>query len=298
MDSEFIYALAFYATAAVTVASAFMVIWHRNPVVSAVYLVLCFFAVAVNYVLLQAHFLAAIQVLVYAGAILVLFLMIVMLVHQDPNEVNKAKPTLGKALGVACVFGTVLIMVTIVAQFKAIHVSGHALPRELVAFLIELGDDPGDYSVKVKLVPGGLSQDDLVLVAEDALEVIDNDREAMSRLELPGNLSEYPDHRIENIRKSLLAQMKAGAKLKDIKINKMMLFADEKDLSDELAIEFMKAVARGRLKQLEEFGTTAAVGRHLFKNYMLPFEASSILLLAAILGVLVLSRRLPGEERQ
>ena len=101
------YSIAFYVTAALVVLSAFMVVWHKNPVVNAMYLVLCFFSVAVCYVMLQAHFLAAIQVLVYAGAILVLFVMIIMLINFDDI---KPKPTLGKAIGGAVVFGIVLVL--------------------------------------------------------------------------------------------------------------------------------------------------------------------------------------------
>ena len=58
---------------------------------------------------------------------------------------------------------------------------------------------------------------------------------------------------------------------------------------------FIVTAVEGRLKQYEEFGTTAAVGRELFSRYALPFEAASILLLGAIIGVLVLARKKPGE---
>ena len=58
-----------------------MVIWSRNAVHSAIYLVLTFLSVAGVYVLLQAEFVAAVQVLVYAGGIMVLFLFVIMLVN-------------------------------------------------------------------------------------------------------------------------------------------------------------------------------------------------------------------------
>jgi NADH-quinone oxidoreductase subunit J len=65
----------------VALLSAVMVIWSRNVIHSAIYLVLTFLCVAGVYVLLRAEFVAAVQVLVYAGGILVLFLFVIMLVN-------------------------------------------------------------------------------------------------------------------------------------------------------------------------------------------------------------------------
>ena len=71
----------FYATAVIALASALVAVSHRNPVVNVLSLVVTFFCIAVNFALLGAAFLAAVQVLVYAGAILVLFLFVVMLLN-------------------------------------------------------------------------------------------------------------------------------------------------------------------------------------------------------------------------
>jgi NADH-quinone oxidoreductase subunit J len=87
-------AIAFYTLAAVILGFAIAVVTARNPVHSVVFLVINFLAVAVAYVVLGAEFLAMIQVLVYAGGIVVLYLFVVMLVnlkrapeaHQDPRR--------------------------------------------------------------------------------------------------------------------------------------------------------------------------------------------------------------------
>ena len=71
----------FFFFAAVAVIFALVVVLHRNPVVGALSLVASFFALAVMYVLLEAPFLAALQVIVYAGAIMVLFLFVIMLLN-------------------------------------------------------------------------------------------------------------------------------------------------------------------------------------------------------------------------
>lgn len=71
----------FYIFAVLSVTGALIVVSHKNPVTSAISLVLTLFCSAVLFVLLQAHFVAAIQVLVYAGAIIVLFLFTVMFLN-------------------------------------------------------------------------------------------------------------------------------------------------------------------------------------------------------------------------
>jgi NADH-quinone oxidoreductase subunit J len=71
----------FFFFAAVAVIFALVVILHRNAVVGALSLVASFFALAVMYVLLDAPFLAALQIIVYAGAIMVLFLFVIMLLN-------------------------------------------------------------------------------------------------------------------------------------------------------------------------------------------------------------------------
>ena len=73
----------FFSTVAVI--AALMVVTSRRPTYSVLYLLLCMFAIAGLFVLLQAYFLAAIQVIVYAGAILVLFLFVIMLLGLEDD---------------------------------------------------------------------------------------------------------------------------------------------------------------------------------------------------------------------
>jgi len=71
----------FFVFAVLAVFGGIMVISHRNPVYSALFLVLTFFSLAGEYVLLSAHFIAVVHVAVYAGAIMVLFLFVIMLLN-------------------------------------------------------------------------------------------------------------------------------------------------------------------------------------------------------------------------
>ncbi|HEX2324173.1 MAG TPA: NADH-quinone oxidoreductase subunit J, partial [Chloroflexota bacterium] len=78
--------LIFLVTAAVAVAAAITMVLQRNAMYSALFLVLNFFCLAVLYVLLQAYFVAVVQVAVYAGAIMVLMLFVIMLLNVAQPE--------------------------------------------------------------------------------------------------------------------------------------------------------------------------------------------------------------------
>lgn len=76
----------FYIFSILAVGSGLAVITRRNPVSAALFLVLAFFSLAGIYVLMDAFFLAAVQVAIYAGAIMVLFLFVIMLLNLGPDD--------------------------------------------------------------------------------------------------------------------------------------------------------------------------------------------------------------------
>ncbi len=84
----------FYAFAGLTLVLGFLVVlnpFSRNPVTSAMFLVLTIASLAGLFVMLNAYFLAAVQVLVYAGAVMVLFLFVIMLLDLKVEERRKVK---------------------------------------------------------------------------------------------------------------------------------------------------------------------------------------------------------------
>src|ERR1700754_3011023 len=85
----FLPALFFYLFAAVCVASAFMVIASRNPVHSVLFLILAFVNAAALFVMAGAEFLAMILIVVYVGAVAVLFLFVVMMLDVDFVELRQ-----------------------------------------------------------------------------------------------------------------------------------------------------------------------------------------------------------------
>ena len=84
--------IVFVLASAMMLIGAFGVITRRNPVHAALSLVLTLFGVAVHFVALEAYFLAAVQIIVYAGAIVVLFLFVIMLLGVDKAEDLRTEP--------------------------------------------------------------------------------------------------------------------------------------------------------------------------------------------------------------
>jgi NADH-quinone oxidoreductase subunit J len=111
----------FIVLAVVATVTAILVIVQRNPVSSAIFLILTFFCLAGVYLLLHAEFIAVIQVLVYAGAIMVLFLFVIMLLNLEQEKRLVTRNRLQKIVGV--LLGTVLLF-QIGMVFKAALLEG------------------------------------------------------------------------------------------------------------------------------------------------------------------------------
>jgi NADH-quinone oxidoreductase subunit J len=180
--------IVFYIFAAAAVLSATLCILQKNPVAAALWLVSTMFSLAAIYVLLNAQFIAAIQVLVYAGAIMVLFLFVIMLLNL-----------------------------------------GHAQ-----------SDIRGPSSVATTLVIVGLLAVELVTLLQ------------YTPRKLAGELSQWPT------------------------------FTDPATVFVAGQITQQESASRG---------VVGAVAAPLFQIYLVPFEITSILLLAAIIGAVVLAKR-------
>jgi NADH-quinone oxidoreductase subunit J len=102
----------FWIVAPVSAAAAVLMLLQRNAVYAALFLILNQFTLAVFFVLLEAHFLAAVQVIVYAGAIMVLFLFVIMFLGVDRREALvepiRGQRWLAVGLGLVLVAGIVV----------------------------------------------------------------------------------------------------------------------------------------------------------------------------------------------
>ena len=124
----------FYVAAIATLASAVLCITRRSPVASALWLVGVLFSLSVLYVLLDAPFIAAVQILVYAGAIMVLFLFVIMLLNigrPGPTDVRGPRGKVIALVGGLILAGELLIVraVTLPSEIT--------LPEGAVAHLAE-----------------------------------------------------------------------------------------------------------------------------------------------------------------
>ena len=104
----------FYFLSFLAILSALMVVISKNPVHSVLFLIVTFFAIAGHYVLLNAQFLAAVHVIVYAGAIMVLFLFVIMLMNLNADT----EPQKNKWLKIAGVIAGGALLMVFVAALK------------------------------------------------------------------------------------------------------------------------------------------------------------------------------------
>ena len=121
--------LLFWFLTILTLGSALMVIFSKNPIYSILWLIVTFFAISGHYVLLNAQFLAIVNIIVYAGAIMVLFLFVVMLMN-----LNMPAPLLKKKwLTFAGVISGGSLLLVLIAALK----DTEAMRREVV---LQTGD--------------------------------------------------------------------------------------------------------------------------------------------------------------
>lgn len=190
-------AFLFWLLALTTVGGSLFVITRRNLIAAVMGMVGTFFALAALYAMLYAHFLAVIQVLVYAGAIMVLFVFVVMILNRPEDEPWALQGLLGKALaGLAILY--------LLVRISGVLWSVKDLPHAVVAGPRPHGDAP---------------------IAAGVLEV-------------PGQ----------------------------------------------------------RPPRDDDWGSTRSVGKALFREYLFPFEAVSLVLLVAVVGGIALSRPQHRED--
>ncbi|HTF04745.1 MAG TPA: NADH-quinone oxidoreductase subunit J [Bacteroidia bacterium] len=113
--------------------SGICVIFSRNPVFSVLYLIITFFCIAGHYILLNAQFLAVVHIIVYAGAIMVLFLFVIMMLNLN----KETEPTKPVWIQLAAVFAGGILMITLVASLKGAETIALAQPQNSNIGLVE-----------------------------------------------------------------------------------------------------------------------------------------------------------------
>ena len=221
--------LIFVIAAAVAVAAALMMVLQRNAMYSALFLVVTFFCIALFYVLLGAFFLAVVQVAVYAGAIMVLMLFVLMLLnvaHPEPAD---------RRLAFLRPFAVIAALVLVVELGVAVNRGGPAQ-----AATGTTGTPPGSPATPI--------------ASRSA---------TTSTITTTGSATGVS--RTTTVTNSVSADRPATT------------------------ITGAADTAAGGL----EVGHTQRLAAELFTRFLFPFEVTSILLLAAILGAAVLARKRP-----
>ncbi len=109
----------FYFLSFVAIFSGLLVVFSKNPVHSVLYLIVTFFSIAGHYLLLNAQFLAAVHIIVYAGAIMVLFLYVIMMLNLN-KESEPHKSNLSKF---AAIVAGGILMLTLVAVLRGSEIN-------------------------------------------------------------------------------------------------------------------------------------------------------------------------------
>ncbi|WP_299819863.1 NADH-quinone oxidoreductase subunit J [uncultured Pontibacter sp.] len=113
----------FYFLTSLTLLSALMVVISKNPVHSVLFLIITFFTISGHYILLNAQFLAAVNIIVYAGAIMVLFLFVIMFLNMGKNAENAVKTSVISKIAGTLAGG--LLFVVMIAALKDAAIVGY-----------------------------------------------------------------------------------------------------------------------------------------------------------------------------
>ncbi len=112
--------LLFIIMGLITIVCALCVVFQKNPIYSAVFLIQTMVSLAVLYVLLHAQFVAAVQVMVYAGAIMVIFVFVIMLLNLNKEEVEGNRDKLPLQRPAAITLGLILIVMIGIIMTRAV----------------------------------------------------------------------------------------------------------------------------------------------------------------------------------
>lgn len=136
MDMVSFKGIVFIASALVAVAASLLMVTRKNPVHSALWMIVTFFAMAVIYLLLNAQFIAVAQVMVYAGAIMMLILFVIMLVQMEQggeSGAGKSRRAVGTRIAWALIAVVLFAEILTGAVFYRMTGQSGQYPAEVVS---------------------------------------------------------------------------------------------------------------------------------------------------------------------
>ena len=279
--------LLFYLLAAIIVISAIMVVTLRNVLHSALSLVLTFFMVAGIYLMLNAEFLAAVQVLIYVGAVTILILFAIMLTYQiQSKSIRQSNEQVIPAALISIIF-------LVLAIFAMTRTFGGAKPAtqsvgswtasieaktlssdKIWNWTISLEDQDGKSYIaggSINLVP------QIPSYAEIGSE-INNENNTTSGYLLSANADFSRQQNLfgqnQTIYIKAWSENLAGGTLKDAKWTLVSSTDESKIITQKLSND-----------------NPETIGQLMMSKFVLPFEIVSVLLLVALIGAIVIARR-------
>jgi NADH-quinone oxidoreductase subunit J len=133
---EYAQPIFFLAFAAIAVVAAVAVVVNRSPLQSALALIVCFGAFAAEYVMLQAQFIAAIQIIVYAGAIIVLFVFVIMLLSVRAED-SLIEPGRARKVAAVVVVGGAMLASLLYVMRPIKTVGGYSVAKSASVGTVE-----------------------------------------------------------------------------------------------------------------------------------------------------------------
>jgi NADH-quinone oxidoreductase subunit J len=130
-----IYDILFWVLSIIAIGCALGVILSRNPISSVLFLICTFFAISGHYLLMNAQFLAIVNIIVYAGAIMVLFLFVIMLMNLNAD----VEPQKGKLIQLASVIAGGTLFLVVLAALKTATYQPFSLGSTDIGLIQNLG---------------------------------------------------------------------------------------------------------------------------------------------------------------
>ncbi|HBC47690.1 MAG TPA: hypothetical protein DCZ43_11635 [candidate division Zixibacteria bacterium] len=279
--------LLFYILAAIIVVSAILVVTLRNVFHSALFLVMAFFMVAGIYLMLNAEFLAAVQVLIYVGAVTILILFAIMLTYQiQSKSIRQSNEQVIPAALISIIF-------LVLAIFAMTRTFGGAKPatQSVGSWTASLeaktlsGDKVWNWTVSLEdqagksyIAGGSINLVPQIPSYADIGSEINNEYNTASGYLLSPNADFSRQQNLfaqnQTIYIKAWSENLAGGTLKDAKWTLVSSSDESKIITQKLSND-----------------NPETIGQLMMSKFVLPFEIVSVLLLVALIGAIVIARK-------
>jgi NADH:ubiquinone oxidoreductase subunit 6 (subunit J) len=278
----------FYLLAAVILISGLMVVTLRNVFHSALFLILAFFMVAGVYITLSAEFLAAVQVLIYVGAVTILMLFAIMLTYQiQSNSIRQVNEQVIPAAIISALF----LALAIFAVTKTFGHTGPAKPNvgswtaSIEADKLESTSGIWDWTVTLDDKTGGnyIAGSNIMIVPQNPPSSLSTEPQAVPNNDPNGYIiSANSDFSTKNtiFGKDQTIYLKAWSQNVNYAAvsHAIWMITDHNDTTKQISMELSN-------------NNPETIGRLLMSKFVLPFEVVSVLLLVALVGAIVIARK-------